>query len=774
MLNNLRVAENRTAFIFFGLFLAVIISVLISVGTASAAIKSSYPLSREGGADFANDFCSDSDDNTYGVGDYMWLTALNGGDVVEAVQGDSQVKIKVHLYGRYCGNYASEASGSTYYTSMGSINGAFSYQNNGAGRVFEDTQEKWLQIGGLKAGTYTICITLATWSFNPNLTPVDSPSSCTKLTLVLKQRWYIRGESYVKNTTANTGNKQGNPAVYASPGDILDWTHDLRNEGPNYMDKDVTYSIDRTGFGNGWNGTEKAPSGTTGKGTLPAAQDWNKSLFLTVVPWVDNRTSYIVKASDAGRTMCQNIGWRPGSWENNGRETSDPSACANVPYNYELTPGVSGPSGVTTVGASISTVYPTVNNALPAAPSKTTDSMPTEWQMWRIEVPSGGSIPTTQLEDNAAPCAHYGNGGDNDCIAKGSGTRVFPAGSAEPALPSLADEKVGADTEVGTRICYTLSVKPYQQLAYQPANNNWRHSAPVCITVSKQPKVQVWGGDVRTRGKIEAGTTTVNDGGTDKLFGSWVEYGGFSVGLNSRFASGSGLNHGNTNIASASDWHKLTFANADNKYGSFTLPSNLPPLASQFVNATSSGQPTNDLSGLSSGVYTTTASDFDITGGTIGQANGVGKTIVVVSTGTITIKGNIVYQGNGAGGTFTKVDQLPQVIIIAKNINIENTVTQIDAWLLTTTDGSINTCSDVSLSAPLNSTICGNLLTVNGAIATNHLHLRRTAGSEDAARAGNPAEIFNLRADTLLWAYGYSSASDKAQTVYSEELPPRF
>ncbi|HEX7484305.1 MAG TPA: hypothetical protein VF281_04070 [Candidatus Saccharimonadales bacterium] len=760
MLNKVWMPQVYAFRILIGLFLAISASVIIGY-TAFAA------PGRAEGVQFANNFCNAGGDNSYGVADYMWLTALDGSNRVEAYQDDAQVKIVVHLYGRYCGSYASTDSGSTYRTSRGAINGAFNYQNNGANNVFEDTQEKWLQISGWSAGTYNICITLGTWSVNPDLNPVDSPSTCTELTLVLKQKWTIRGESYVNNTTMGSGDRQGNPAVYASPGDTLDWTHDLRNNGPGYIDKDLARTIDRMGFANGWDGQRSAPSRNvdgTPKGPLAGV------LFDTVNPSAGNRTRYVVKASDAGRTMCQRIGWEPGAWNNDGRLASN-YACANVPYNYDLTPGVSGPNGVTTVGAPIPTVTPTVNNSLPGSPSKTTDSMPTEWQLKRIEVAPGGSIPMTQQENGSVPCAHYGN----NCIDKGSGTRVFPAGGTTLAL--LNDETVGPNTPVGTRICYTLSVRPYQQIAYQPANNNWRHSVPVCVTVSKQPKVQVWGGDLRTRGNIETGTTTVNDNGTNKLFGSWVEYGGFSVGSNSRFASGSGLNNGNTNIANMDAWHKLTFANTDNgisKYGGFTLPSNLPPLAEQFVNATSSGQPASDLGSLESGVYTTNAANFTVGNSTVGQTGNLGKVIVVVSTGTITIDGNIIYKGNGSSDTFNNVEQLPQVIIIAKNINITNATTQIDAWLLTTIDGSINTCSDRPLNAPLNSTVCNNLLTVNGAVATSHLHLRRTAGSEDAARAGNPAEIFNLRADTLLWSYARSSASDKAQTVYSKELPPRF
>jgi len=762
--------RTATLTLIFGVFLMC----LVSVGLAQPAAAANYAPNRAGGQAFASDFCGQGGDNSYGFGDYMWLEGPStGNNTIVAYQGDDYAPVRVHVTGEYCSLYGSSNPGADYVVSPGSVSGRFYYDNGGPGDEFDDYQTPSLYIRGWQAGKRTVCITLR--SFADGLSYEPSPPTCMEINLILIQKWNIRGESYVRNTTANTGNKQGNPAVYASPGDILDWTHDLRNEGPNYMDKDVKYSIDRTGFGNGWDGNEGIPSGNDGYGAKPYPDP--SSLFLTVTPWVNNRTSYIVKPSDAGRTMCQRIGWEPGAWNKASRSTSLVWACANVPYSYSLTPSVAGPNGVTTVGAPITQVIPTVNNTLPPPyqQSHTTDSRPTEWQLKRIEVAPGGSIPMTQQESSSNPCAHYGN----NCIDKESGTRVFtPGNTTAPPLPALNNETVDGDTPVGTRICYTMSVRPFQQIAYQALDNRWRHSVPVCVTVSKQPKVQVWGGDLRTRGDIETGTTTVNDAGTNKLFGSWVEYGGFSVGANSRFASGSGLNNGSTDLASAASWHKLTFANVNSaggsSYGAFTLPSNLPPLADQFLATASSGAPSSDLSGLASGMYSTTAANFTITGGTIGQTGNQGKMIVVVSTGTITIDGNVVYQGNGGSDTFNSIDQLPQVVIIARNINITNAATQIDAWLLTTNDGSINTCSDRPLNAPLNSTVCNNLLTVNGPVVTSHLHLRRTAGSEDAARAGNPAEIFNLRADTLLWSYAHSSQSDKAQTVFSKELPPRF
>jgi hypothetical protein len=158
-----------------------------------------------------------------------------------------------------------------------------------------------------------------------------------------------------------------------------------------------------------------------------------------------------------------------------------------------------------------------------------------------------------------------------------------------------------------------------------------------------------------------------------------------------------------------------------------------------------------------------------------GDAASRGKTIIIVSTGSVTITGNITYKSPAGSDVFTSINQIPQVVIVARNINIEGSVRRIDAWLQTTgTAGSINTCSDVPVSANLTVGNCADTLQMNGPISTAHLHLRRTAGAENADRAGNPAEIINLRADAYLWAQRWGAESGKALTVYTNELPPRF
>jgi hypothetical protein len=576
-------------------------------------------------------------------------------------------------------------------------------------------------------------------------------------------QWRITGNSWVgvDNTSPD------NSVLTARVGQTLYWKHAIGNVGPNNTDRPIAYAIGKSGFSAGaW--ANNAP---------PNNQDPQGTTNINVNAWFDvgwgtpraSYSRYVVRQADVGGKLCQSISWGPTAWDN-AAWTASTEACVTVPYDYNLLPSVTGPNGMGSVGSTIPTVTPKVNNQLAGNAGATTTSPPgVEWQIKRVEVAPGKTIPMIQQENGNAPCQHYKSGGATVCDDRGSGSQSFPAGSTTLAL--LSNEQIKPTTAVGTKVCFTLSVRPYSQ-----TSGNWRHSAPVCITVSKQPKVQVWGGDLRTRGSIETGTSVITSGGTDRLFGSWVEYGGFAAGGIDGFASGSGLNNGSLNTTAADLWNKLTFANIDSTgtstYGKFPLPP-LPNLSTQFIGSASGGAINSNLGALSSGTYT--VGNFTTTGGAIGQAAGKGKTIIIISSGTFTIDGDITYKGNGASDTFNKVDELPQVIIIARNINITNATKQIDAWLLTTgATGVINTCSDRAVAAPLNATVCNNQLTVNGPVVTQHLHLRRTAGSDSVADAGKPAEVFNLRPDAYLWAQARASQSGKVQTVYSVELPPRF
>lgn len=444
--------------------------------------------------------------------------------------------------------------------------------------------------------------------------------------------------------------------------------------------------------------------------------------------------------------------------------------CSNVlgtfdglpPYNpYDLTPTVTGPSGSVEVGGKIASVIPHVKNTGGG-------SVSAQWQLTETIVPPLGSISKVQTQNTSTPIVNYGSPANSSQVIK-QGTRAFASGDDPGIQAEQLTNITVPDKPAGTQICFGLSINPYSAAS---APGVWRHSPAVCVVIAKSPKFQIWGGDARVGGKIMTSATTKDAA----VFGSWVEYGAMSTLTNTNFASGSGLNGGS--MASAKDRNGLTFANIDNShtssYGQYasTLPASMS--ASYFSGLSNKQALPNanisSVAGFATGkaplVYTT----GDVTLTQSGPL-AAGKSVIILSTGTVTINKDLTY----TTATLSSTKDIPQLIIIAKHINITDAVKQVDAWLLTTSadnSDSINTCSNVA--GNLTTTTCANALVINGPVATRQLDLRRTAGSGAGPQSGDPAEVINLRADVYMWGRLEATGLGKAQTVDVTELPPRF
>lgn len=292
----------------------------------------------------------------------------------------------------------------------------------------------------------------------------------------------------------------------------------------------------------------------------------------------------------------------------------------------------------------------------------------------------------------------------------------------------------------------------------------------VCVVIGKKPKIQMWGGDVRSGGGVTTSISTIQN----RTYGSWVEYAALSKMRNVGLGSGAGLNKGNGS-ASQSSWSTLTFANTSIApsctFGCYNFSLSAPALTGQFSSSATNTNLTGnvDVNDLASGVYRATG-NINLLSTTLNH----GKTIIIDASAAVTIQGSISYEEM----QYRSLQDIPQLIIKAPSINIRNAAEQVDAWLLATSDnggGVLNTCSNVTATASLTDAICNNRLTVNGPVVADTVHLRRTAGSETvASRRGDPAEVFNLRADAYLWGSAHGSRTNQIQTVYSKELSPRF
>lgn len=341
--------------------------------------------------------------------------------------------------------------------------------------------------------------------------------------------------------------------------------------------------------------------------------------------------------------------------------------------------------------------------------------------------------------------------------------RSFPTGST--TIFNGGDPLTGVTLEPGDRVCYMTVVNLYGQTA-QP--NNWRYSNTLCIVTAKRPSVQIWGNDLRVGGRYASDTTNTDNASIQtalmrmtNYYGSWTEYGVLAPGVVSGMASGSGLANGNpSNVQS--QWSRLTFANSTSDTrcltsgaGCFTdsvRMGTLPDVNQGIVNGAFSGVPVTEN-----------------TTGTIGAQTIANARIERRLGGTIEITGNI----QAAPGPYANERSIPQLIIIADRINIRSNVTRVDAWLIATgTNAVINTCSDGP--ANLTQADCDEQLTVNGPTIAKTLLMRRTAGGDSVATADDPAERFNLRADTYLWAYDRAQRTGSIHTTYIRELAPRY
>jgi len=405
--------------------------------------------------------------------------------------------------------------------------------------------------------------------------------------------------------------------------------------------------------------------------------------------------------------------------------------------DFNLTPSISGsPSGAVEAGSSIR-LNPHIDN------SGATASTSVRW--WLTEERNGGGQ------------AEFTSG--NRSFNRG-GTTFGPVYRTAPDAPA------------GTEMCYRLWVQP---IAHN--NGDSRQSGGFCVTIAVSPKVQVTGGDVivgkAATSDIVTSTIRKNVSG-DRTFGSWGEYAVVASGTVSGMASGAGYSGGARSDQFCAVSY-LTITNAGSGSctsstvkGNYRAGTSLPSIETRFTGTTNRGaNPTIDLAAEPNGVYTGSGTIRVSASADIG----VGRWVVInARSANVVIEGDIRY----TGASLSSADEIPQVVIIANNITINESVSRVDSWLIANgSSGRIATCN-ISSTSELNANRCSTPLTVNGPVASRQLLLYRTGGSGTGARSGDPAEVFNLRPDAYLWATSYSGGSGRLQTVSTQELPPRF
>ena len=283
-------------------------------------------------------------------------------------------------------------------------------------------------------------------------------------------------------------------------------------------------------------------------------------------------------------------------------------------------------------------------------------------------------------------------------------------------------------------------------------------------------------------------TVTIDDG---KTFGSWGEYALVANGQIKGMASGAAFHplgiDSDSSGAPQSSWSKLTFANvfktnptaggcnSTSPWGCYAHKASMPNIESLFSGGTSLGAGVSNVSvnSLKGQVNTKTGGTINISGGTLNSGEWA---VINAPTSTVNITGNINY----ASGPVNSVKDIPQMIIIANNINISPSVGNVDSWLIA--KNALATCDEIGSASDLNTTSsaynlssndCKNTLRVNGPVMAKKLWLRRTAGAGTGDSTGDPAEVFNYRPDAMLWINNRFN-NNALRTTNLTELPPRY
>lgn len=594
-------------------------------------------------------------------------------------------------------------------------------------------------------------------------------------------------------------------------GETYYWAHRLRNEGPTDMTNTTAeYLVRRTvtdasgklivghAFNNDYSTKYDPYDASDSVGAGENLYDENGDGKF----WSGDKLRYTVKPEDGGRKICQWMAAFPrGNADISWLEAKP--ACVYIPFDYTLTPSISVDQSIVESPETKFNVIGTVTST-----SGTWSAPDTQWQLVRIKYAPGVTDPSISYTGGTAnqkPCAYYapsGYGAAANCNAewqKGTGQVPNNAGV------TLTQDDTFTDFKVGERLCYAMAVtRPTQD-----PNPQWAYSKLQCVVVAKRPRVQIWGADARvgnnyfgpavTNGNNDASIMTGFTRYASGIKGSWGEYGLLAPtsGLIASASGGalSGKTGAGIGLLSA-DMNKLSFANTiSGNYGHFAPATSTSSIlvgglmGSGYGTAVANASGAIDLGSLSSSDLAhpkTVVIDAKNPSTSVKGTIPAGLTTVIIrATGsgqTVRISGDVL---NG-DRQISRASEVPQIIIVANDIIVANSVSRVDAWLIarpvvaggSVKGGRVSTCD--AFSEPYYKGLyagsdCDKTpLIVNGPIIARELQLRRTNGEDPKGDALNSSEVINFRPDAYLWASTQASLSNRMDTVMTTELPPRF
>jgi len=581
--------------------------------------------------------------------------------------------------------------------------------------------------------------------------------------------------------------------ITVNPGDTVSYSVSISNSGDaagsanaadilNRSTSDGTYGPGILNYA-----TLTNSGGASGSGTL----NWGT---VTVGPGGSWSKTFTVKIKDADDLPTSDSG-NP-CYANNSFETTANTVRVNIncPKPYDLTPTLAS----TLPAATASDIVPTDPNmtgiitnvgrkASPSNDSTFPGNKVAVWEYSGFTLLPGATVPPASSDTPQDPQAYYrvasGSRVQGNITIIDSGSGSYAAKSTNTVGQWIA-QVLTSGLPLGTRICWGLSIQHY---AYG-SGNDWRHSAPKCVMVAGEPTVQVQGGDLLSETGlanlalpgVATSVTTHLVGGGLQYEASLVQYAIASSGSITGTASGAATiaSHNMANDAARSP---MSFSNASQPGGStkrggypFNEKANLVgdfPSADADATNTATSVTINSW-GASGQVYYKNATSITLKTPTIPAG---AYHIINAPNATVHITGDLLYAAQATDPT-----HIPQLVIIAKNIAIDNAVKSVHAWLIAS--NSINTCADVGTvtssaefnRVALSSSTCDNQLTVYGPVETNHLYLLRTYGA--SLPGENQSEVFDTTPDAYIWAYNYhlQHSDDQVVETYSQTVAPRF
>lgn len=377
--------------------------------------------------------------------------------------------------------------------------------------------------------------------------------------------------------------------------------------------------------------------------------------------------------------------------------------------------------------------------------------------------------------------------------------------ATDSILSILSSEYNVYDATAGKYYCIVAAVYPYTsgidtQMGAD-GNNSWYVSSPSCAIIAKKPSIEVWGSGLYSAGKVSVNTAekrvidgfvrfTSRDSENTTIFGSWVETDIVANGQVNGLASGAATGFPGTTNRTLASGSKLLSGSKEGDQPNlckYRSPLTIPSCGSGLPGINISSTTPEDRDALigrfmsDDGTYIyrnnyTKLSQFITELGTSTIPAGQNRTYVLdAKDKTFTIDTNIQYANN-----YDNLIDIPKLIIRAGDININCSVTRIDAVLIAdrvnsknSITGIVNTCSDGS---DVNNGSRSRQLKINGAVIAGSLKANRTYGAGTGAYSVIPAEIIDYDASLYLWGAprADASSSGRLDTVYVRELAPRL